>query len=96
MTHDFDDVSDEESTENKAKPKGINFFTQLKRHPVLLEYTLKKINMREVEHEEKLRKMESTLTQMKKQSSEVPAEYKELYEEFNRKLLHLNESVPIA
>ena len=54
FSEDFDEGSDDdESNPNQNEPKDVAYFSQLKRHPKLLEYTLNMINSRTAAKEEK-------------------------------------------
>lgn len=47
MSDVFDDISDDESHHSENEAKNVAFFSQLKRHPRILEYTLEKIESKE-------------------------------------------------
>lgn len=47
LTDQYEDLSDDETVENKNKPQNVAYFSQLKRHPLLLEYTLEKISSKD-------------------------------------------------
>jgi len=68
---EIEEHSDEESSENKNLPKQVAYVHELKKHPLLLEYTLNKINSnKKYEEEESKKKFQSTLFKIRKQSGE--------------------------
>lgn len=84
FSEDFDEGSDEdESNPNENKPKDLAYFSQLKRHPKLLEYTLNMINSRALSKEQSMRVKGSE--NQRNSNIEISEDYKELMEEMNKK-----------
>ena len=66
-----DEYSDDESDMNERGPKGVSYFHNLRKHPKLLEYTLKRLKEKESEKVEKLEKLKNIQAKIKENSEEI-------------------------